>query len=154
MGSPTDEVALRLTGAGAPILAQLAPALAGVRLSLHVVAASVWVGGQLTLAGLVPTARRLGEAAPRQLARAFARLSWPAYGVLLATGIWNVLAVGSGQGTAWQAVLAVKIAVVLLAGVAAFCHGRSRSRTGLAVWGAIAALSSVGALVLGVLLAG
>lgn len=54
--------------------AALAPALDGIRVSIHVLAASVWVGGQLTLAGLVPTARGLGDAAPRTLAQAFARI--------------------------------------------------------------------------------
>lgn len=136
------------------LLAQLAPALDALRLTLHVLAAAIWVGGQLTLAGLVPTARRLGPDAARRLARAFSRISWPAYVVLLATGAWNVAAVQAGQGRPWQVVLGVKIAVALLAGVGAFAHGRSRRPVGLAVWGAIAALASIGALVLGVLLAG
>ena len=48
-------------------LAALAPALDGIRVSIHVLAATVWVGGQLTLAGLVPTARGLGEGAARSL---------------------------------------------------------------------------------------
>ena len=132
----------------------LAPALDGVRLSLHVLAAAVWVGGQLTLAGLVPAARTLGPDAPRTLARAFARVQWPAYAVLLATGIWNVSSVGSGQPTAWQTVLSVKIGVVVLAGIGAWLHARASSRRGLALWGGVAAVSSVGALVIGVFLAG
>ena len=132
----------------------LAPAVDGLRLSLHVLAAAVWVGGQFTLAGLVGTARGLGEGAPRSLARAFARLQWPAYAVLLATGIWNVSAVGSGQRHLWQTVLGVKVAVVLAAGLAAWLHTRAASRAGLAVWGAVSALSSVAALVIGVFLAG
>jgi uncharacterized membrane protein len=35
-----------------------------IRLYLHVLAATVWVGGQLTLAGLVPGLRALGPDAP------------------------------------------------------------------------------------------
>ncbi len=136
------------------MLAALAPAVDTFRLSLHVLAAAVWVGGQITLAGLVPTARTLGEDAPRRVARAFSRLSWPAYVVLLATGVWNVGAVGKGQPNSWKVVLGVKVAVVLLAGISAWIHGRSRSRASLAVWGAVAGLSSVAALVMGVLLAG
>ncbi len=136
------------------ILAQLAPAADAVRLSLHVLAATVWVGGQLTVVGLVPTARQLGEDAPRRIARAFSRLSWPAYAVLLVTGVWNVAAVDRGQGSAWQAVLGAKITVVLLAGLGAWLHGRARSRLGLAVWGAVAGGASVVALVMGVVLAG
>ncbi len=132
----------------------LAPAIDGVRVSLHVLAAAVWVGGQITLAGLVGPARGLGEGAPRTLARAFARLQWPAYVVLLGTGIWNVSAAGSGQPHLWQAVLGTKIVVVLVAGLAAFLHTRAKSRGALAAWGAVSALASVSALVLGVFLAG
>jgi putative copper export protein len=132
----------------------LSSALDGVRLSLHVIAATVWVGGQITLAGLVPTARGLGEGAPKALARAFARMQWPAYIVLVATGIWNVSAVHAGQPHSWQVVLMVKIVVVAAAGLGAYLHTRATSRRGLAVWGAVTALSSLAALVMGVFLAG
>lgn len=135
-------------------VARLAPAIDGIRLTLHVTAAAVWVGGQFTLAGLVPTARRLGEGAPAALARAFARVQWPAYAVLLATGVWNVSAAGSHPPGTWKTVLGVKIAVALAAGAAALLHTRSRSRAGLAAWGAISALTSLAALVIGVFLAG
>lgn len=141
--------------AGFPnLLAGLAPALTAVRLSLHVLGAAVWVGGQITMVGLLPAARRAGPDAPRSLARAFSRVQWPAYLLVVGTGIWNVLAASSGQPTAWQGVLGVKIAVVLLAGLGAWLHQRSRSRAGLAVWGSVTAAASIGALVLGVLLAG
>ena len=106
------------------------------------------------MAGLVPTARELGEGAARSLARAFARIQWPAYGVLLITGLWNVSATHSHQPHAWQVVLGVKIGVVLVAGLAAGLHGRARTKAGLAAWGGITALSSVAALALGVFLAG
>jgi putative copper export protein len=64
-----------------------------VRLFLHVLAATVWVGGQLTLAALVPVLRRQGPDAPRVAARRFSLVAWPAYGVLLITGVWNIAAV-------------------------------------------------------------
>jgi putative copper export protein len=132
----------------------LSSALDGVRLSLHVLAATIWVGGQFTMAGLVPTARGLGEGAPKALAQAFSRIQWPAYAVLVVTGLWNVSAVHAGQPRSWVVVLVVKIVVVALAGLAAFLHGRSRTTRGLAIWGALAALSSIAALVMGVFLAG
>jgi putative copper export protein len=136
------------------MLAQVAPWLDGVRLSLHVLAAAVWVGGQLTLAGLVPAARRAGQDVPRQLARAFARVSWPAYFVLLATGAWNVAATATGQGSPWKALLAVEIATALLAGLAAWQHTRARSRRALAAWGGLSGAAAIAALVIGVFLAG
>jgi putative copper export protein len=125
-----------------------------VRLFLHVLAATVWVGGQVTIAGLVPGLRSLSPDAPRAIGRRFARLAWPAYAVLVATGIWNVLAVDATWSGAYGTTLIVKISVVVLAGVAAFAHGVSRSRLGLAAWGALAAVASVAALFLGVLLHG
>jgi len=132
----------------------LAPAVDGIRLSLHVLAAAVWVGGQITLAGLVPTARGIGPEAPKALARAFGRVQWPAFVVLLATGVWNMSAVSKGQPHAWQVLVGVKVAVVLLAGAAAYLHTRSTSKAGLAAWGAVSSLTSLAALVMGVFLAG
>jgi len=123
--------------------------------SLHVLAASVWVGGQVVLAGMVGTARRISSDAPKALARAFARLSWPAFGVLVATGIWNITASHpSQQSPAWRAVLWAKVVVVAVAGLAAYVHSASGTRRGLAVWGSLSGLAALSALVLGVLLAG
>ena len=68
----------------------LAPALEGVRLILHVLAAAIWVGGQLTVAGLLPTIRGLGDDAAKKVARALGRLLWPAFAVLVLTGFWNL----------------------------------------------------------------
>jgi putative copper export protein len=136
------------------VLANLAPAVDTVRLTLHVLAATVWVGGQIVVGGLLPTIRSLGEGAPKKVARAFGRLQWPTYGLLLITGIWNVAAVQKHQPSVWKTVLSVKVAVVLVAGISAFLHQRSTSKAGLAAWGAVAGLSSLAALVLGVLLAG
>jgi uncharacterized membrane protein len=133
----------------------LAPALTTVRLGLHVLAAAVWVGGQIVMAGLVPVARRLESGAPKALAQAFARLSWPAFVVVVATGFWNVSTFHfADQTTAWKAVLGVKIAIVALAGVAAFLHSRATTKAGLAAWGSVAGVCSIAALFMGVLLAG
>jgi putative copper export protein len=133
----------------------LAPALDTIRLTLHVLAAAIWVGGQLVMAGLVGPTRALGGDASKVLARAFARLAWPAYLVLLATGIWNVSAVHySSQDSAWKAVLMAKIVVVVLAGVGVFLHQRATSKAQLALWGSVGGLASVAALVMGILLAG
>ncbi len=133
----------------------LAPALDTVRLTLHVLGATVWVGGQIVMTGLVGPSRALGADAPKTLARAFARLAWPAYVLLLVTGIWNVTAVHySSQSSAWKAVLMAKIAVVIVAGVAVYLHQRATGKAQLALWGSVGGLASVAALVMGILLAG
>ncbi len=133
----------------------LAEGLGGFRLILHVLAATIWVGGQFTVAGLLPTIRSLGEEAPKKVAQAFGRLLWPAYAVLVVTGFWNVGSFNLGDAsTAWKTVLIVKIVVVGIAGAAVYLHQQATTRRGLAVWGATGALASVAALCLGVFLAG
>jgi len=125
-----------------------------IRLTLHVLAATVWVGGQLTLAALVPALRRAGPDLPRVVARQFSRVAWPAFGVLVLTGIWNVAAESDRDHGRYRVTLMVKIAVVLLSGVAALLHARARRPAGLAVWGAVSGASALAAVFLGVLLAG
>jgi putative copper export protein len=135
--------------------ASLAPALDTIRLTLHVLAAAVWVGGQIVMTGLVGPARGLGGDATKTLARAFARMAWPAYFVLILTGIWNISAVHASTATsAWKAVLTAKIIIVLIAGIGVFLHQRATSRAQLALWGSVGGLASVAALVMGILLAG
>jgi putative copper export protein len=133
----------------------LASGLDTLRLTLHILAASVWVGGQIVLAGLVGPSRTFGPDAPRTLARAFARLAWPAFAVLVITGFWNVATFHwAAQSDAWKTVLIIKIVVVAAAGVGALLHGRATSKAAIAVWGSVSGVASVTALVLGVLLAG
>jgi putative copper export protein len=64
-----------------------------LRLFVHVLAATVWVGGQIAVAGLVPVLRGISTDAPRLAARRFAVVAWPAFAVLVATGIWNLVEV-------------------------------------------------------------
>ena len=124
-----------------------------VRLFLHVLAATIWVGGQLVLAALVPALRRAGSDVPRVAARAFNRIAWPAFAVLVATGIWNIVAEGD-RGSAYRTTLTVKLVVVAASGVTAFLHARATSRRGMAVFGALTGLTALGALLLGIVLAG
>jgi len=125
-----------------------------IRLFLHVLAATVWVGGQLTLAALVPVLRRLGADIPRTAARRFNQVAWPAFAVLIATGIWNVIAVRAQVTGSYQATLVVKLIVVAVSGLTAALHARARGAAGLAVFGALTGLSALAALFLGILLAG
>ena len=134
----------------------LEPAVDSIRLWLHVLGACVWVGGQLTLAALVPALRLAGPDVPRRAARAFNRVAWPAFGLLVVTGIWNVAAVNSADhpDSTYQAVLAAKVAVVAASGITAWLHTRASTPRGLAVWGALTGLTALSALYLGVLLSG
>ena len=125
-----------------------------VRLFLHVLAATIWVGGQLTLAALVPVLRRMGANVTAGAARRFNQVAWPAFAVLVITGIWNIIAVRSQIHGSYETTLIVKLVVVVISGMAAALHARAKSTAGLAVFGALTGASALAALFLGVLLAG
>ena len=125
-----------------------------IRLFVHLLAATVWVGGQLVLAGLVPGLRRLDPELPRAVARRFSRIAWPAFAVLVATGIWNLLEAPVTWDGSYGATLMVKLTVVAASGLSAFAHERARSRRALAAFGALSGLTALGALFLGVQLHG
>src|SRR5215472_10734275 len=125
-----------------------------IRLFLHVTAATIWVGGQLTLAVLVPVLRQAGATLPATVARRFSQVAWPAFAVLVATGVWNVIAVRSQLSGRYETTLIVKLIVVLISGVTAFLHARAKSKAGLAVFGALTGLSALAAVFIGVQLAG
>lgn len=94
-----------------------------LRLYLHVLGASVWVGGQFVVAYLVPLLRQQGTDVARAVARRFQQAAWPAYGLLLATGIWNLFAIDAGnlEGD-YYATLLAKLGLVALSGIAAAWH--------------------------------
>jgi len=123
-----------------------------VRLFLHVLAATVWVGGQIVLAALVPALRAAGSNVPRVAARAFNTIAWPAFGVLLLTGIWNVAAEGD-RGHAYEVTLIVKLVLVAISGASAYAHTKASTRTGLAAYGALTGLSALATLFVGIVLA-
>ena len=125
-----------------------------LRLFLHVLAATIWVGGQLVLGALVPVLRKVSPDAPRAAARQFGRVAWPAFGVLVATGAWNVLAADDPDAAGYQATLSVKLVVVALSGLTAWLHQRATTSRDRAVFGALTGLTALLALFLGVLLAG
>jgi len=132
----------------------IAPSWDAVRLFLHVLAATIWVGGQLTLAALVPALRTAGADAPRSAARAFNKVAWPAFGVLIVTGIWNIVAVRADDHGAYRVTLIVKLVVVAASGLTAWLHAHATTKRAMAVWGALTGLTALGALFVGVLLAG
>jgi putative copper export protein len=127
-----------------------------VRLFLHVLGATVWVGGQIALAGVVPVIRRhAGVETTRAVARRFQLVAWPAFALLLVTGVWNLFAVKIGDASSsYLTTLAVKLALVAISGIGALGHilvTRRRPALGGALAG-IALLAALGATFLGELL--
>ena len=131
----------------------LTPSLDTVRLFLHILAAGVWVGGQITMAGLLPVPRKLDPGAPKAVARAFAGVAWPALFVAVVTGMWNVFEVDmESLETSYHMTLGIKVLLLVAVAVAAWFHGVTTNRKVLGATGALGALGSLVVLFLGVLL--
>ncbi|MGB8860623.1 MAG: hypothetical protein WCC60_15295 [Ilumatobacteraceae bacterium] len=131
----------------------LSPNAETVRLFLHVIAASVWVGGQFALAGVVPALRRVAPTTTKTVAQAFARVAWPAYGITVLTGMWSLMAEDiTSLSSAYQSTLLLKIGVAIASGIFAAIHAAGKSKASIAIGGALGALTSVVAVFLGILL--
>lgn len=151
---------------------------ATVRLFLHVLAATVWVGGQISLGVIIPALRPApGDPDPeaarvriRAVAQRFQVAAWIAFAVLVLTGVWNLIALHVGDyGRTWMVTLMVKLGCVALSGLGAAVHilvaaPRVRAartdaerRQAAAFSGAcegVSVLFAIAALFLGVLLSG
>jgi len=124
-----------------------------VRVTLHLLGVAVWVGGQIVMAALLRVLRTFGTDAPRLSARAFATVAWPAYVVLVFTGMWGMLVMDTSQTTTgYQAVLGIKLILVALSGAAAFIHSTSDAKVVKAATGGGGLVASLGAVICGVLL--
>ncbi len=131
----------------------LSPTLTTLRLFIHVLAASVWVGGQIVLAGLVPSLRRCFPESTKVVAQAFARVAWPAFAIVVLTGLWNLSEIDvANTDTAYQVTLFLKVALAIASGAAAAIHQVGRSKLALAVGGAVGLLAALGAMFCGYLL--
>ena len=131
----------------------LSPTADTIRLFVHVLAASVWVGGQIVLAGLVPSLRRVHPDAVKVAAKAYARVAWPAFAIVIVTGLWNLTDIDvTSTTTTYQITLFVKISLAVTSGAAAAIHQIGRSKVALAVGGAVGLLAALGAMFCGYLL--
>lgn len=134
--------------------AQLASASDSIRLFLHVIGATIWVGGQLVFAALVPVLKKKDAGLPKLVAHQFNKIAWPAYGLLVITGMWNMASLPKEVPSNYSAFLGIKMVVVIFSAVAAILHSRAKSTKGMAMWGALSGLAAMSATYLGVLLAG
>lgn len=134
---------------------------------IHMLAASLWIGGQATIAVLVPMLR----AQPRLLsaaARRYQWLAWTAFGVLVVTGLANMHNAGIGLSdftkTPQGRTLTLKLAFVALSGIAAAVHAfvvapraagelNTSTRAVSATLGALSLLAAVTAALYGVIIA-
>ncbi|MEE9414909.1 MAG: hypothetical protein V3V01_06475 [Acidimicrobiales bacterium] len=119
-----------------------------IRLSLHILGAVVWLGGQVLMGALVPVLRGISDEAPRKAAARFGQVAWPFFGLAVVTGIWNMVAV-SDTTSGYNAVLGIKMLLVLASGGAAFVHQSTTKPAIKGATGGIALITALLALVMG-----
>ena len=111
---------------------------------VHLVAASIWVGGLITLGALVAAVRRAGadRSVLNAMARQFGRLSWTAMGIALVTGVVQLARsnVSLSTDTDYAVALFVKLTLVGVAAGLALFHQLTAQRSSPAVRGAIQGL--------------
>jgi putative copper export protein len=131
----------------------LSPDADTVRLFLHVLGATLWVGGQLVLAPLVPALRAVSPDAPKAAARRFAPVAGVGYLLLLFSGIWNTMEVDfDARSDAYAATFGLKMTLFLLSGVGTAVHIVAKRPAVKGAFAAMSALTAVGALFLGILM--
>jgi putative copper export protein len=90
-----------------------------------VIAACVWIGGQIVIAVVIPLLRRV-DGLTVAAGRRYQAVAWPAFGVLIATGIANIHILGISWSalitSAFGRTLIIKLGFVLLSGGAAGVH--------------------------------
>lgn len=117
---------------------------------LHLLAATVWVGGLITLGALVPAARKAGaeRSILQAMARQFGRVSWAAMALAIVTGVIQLLDMdlSGGVDTDYGRTLFVKLLLVGIAIALALGHQLTARTTTPAVRGVIQALILVDSL--------
>ena len=92
---------------------------------IHILAACIWIGGQITLGMIVPMLREQPQLI-RTVARRFQNMAWAAFAVLIITGIINVHEAGISWGrmnaTPEGRTLSIKLLFVIISGAAAALH--------------------------------
>jgi putative copper export protein len=99
-----------------------------IRMFLHLFAASIWLGGQVVMGSLVPTLRAAGPEVPSKAAQAFNRVAWPAFFIVVVTGIWNLFEADEINHPAFE----IKFLLVVISGAGAAAHVFARGNK--AMW--------------------
>ena len=137
--------------------------LDALRSFLHILSVTVWVGGQIVVAGLIPLFRKVDRSAgpvpdgemsvTQQAARRFGRISWPFFALAIITGLWSIGEIAANDewsastGT-WQTLFFVKMALVAASGVGAWLHTRAQRAPERALFASLASLSALAALLI------
>jgi putative copper export protein len=125
-----------------------------LRTILHLVGVIVWLGGQIVMLGLLPVLRAAGGDIPKKAAAAFGRVAWPAFGLTVVTGIWNLVEIDLADvSSGYNALFGNKMLLVVITGLAAGLHQSTEKPAVRGITGALGFGAAIGAFILGVAMA-
>lgn len=126
-----------------------------IRIFLHVLGVTVWLGGQIVMLALLPVLRGSDDdGIAARAARGFQSVAWPAFGLAFVTGMWNIFEVDMANATSgYNAVFGIKFLLVLVSGAAAFVHARSDVPAIKGMTGGVGFLAALVAMLLGFVMA-
>jgi putative copper export protein len=132
----------------------ISPTLDSLRVFLHLIAVAIWVGGQIVLAGIVPSLRTVAPDAMKTVAQGFARIAWPAFLVIVFTGMWGLGTIDvSAISSEYLATFGIKMLLVGIAVIATLIHSNGTSKAAKGIGGAASLLTSLLAAFAGILMA-
>ncbi len=132
----------------------ISPTLDSIRIFLHIIAVGVWVGGQIVLAGIVPKMRAVAPESMHTLAQGFARVAWPAFVVILFTGVWGLASIDmANESSQYLATFGIKMLLVGGTVIATLIHSQGTSKAAKGIGGAASLLTALAATFLGILMA-
>lgn len=116
----------------------------GLVFYVHILGATVWIGGLIVVAALVPAVRKAttDREVIRAIARRFGVVSWIALGTLVLTGAWMA------ADRVWDTVLITKVSLVVVSAALAGWHTMAAKRQSPALRGAIQGVILILALVI------
>lgn len=131
----------------------ISPTLDSLRIFLHLMGVAVWIGGQIVLAGIVPSLRSVAPDAMKTVAQGFARIAWPAFILVVFTGMWGLGSVDmSNESSQYMVTFAVKMLLVGIAVIATLIHSQGTSKAAKGIGGAASLLTSLLAAFAGILM--
>lgn len=122
-----------------------------IRIFLHVLAVTVWVGGQIVMMAIMPVLKEANiEGLPAKVAQGFQNIAWPAMAVAIFTGVWNILALNSVEKSfGWSMTFGIKFLFVIASGAGALMHAKTDDPKKKGLFGAIGFVTAIIAMVLG-----
>ena len=122
-----------------------------IRIFIHILSVTVWVGGQIAMMAIMPILKEAGvEGLGAKVAQGFSNIAFPALAVAIFSGIWNIVSIDMANATmVWNIVFGIKFLLVILSGFGAVRHKNATDPKQKGLFGAIGFGSAVIAMFLG-----